>query len=211
MNTDPGTFGRDASAATRRALNVLRVGAPSPYPRLGEGAIFNVDKESIEILIGLPNATSAELNALRQGRLEMRLLDFGSDGGIAVVIIRVLDADGSLLVSFDCTYHAARVPPDRRGIPSSEPQRVSLAHMVATDERNIIIALRAFTFPQAVHVGLEAIIDAQLRAYPDGLDDETHTAMGNAIYARYSASALMDLPPLATGFSGASPVSGRQQ
>lgn len=133
---------------------ILRLGdkTPPPYDEVsGMGAILDLNKEGIHIATLIDNPTAEEIESASVDKMTVGLLQHGD------AVFFVL-AFGQSLV-FDCSFNAAKVHPDMRGLPKRDPEAgLTFSAMVACSVTKRIKALRFATTSPHFSRTLEALV-----------------------------------------------------
>ncbi len=173
--------------------HLYSVGKPySPNRRQWpEGADYNYRAGGHELRIFLARASSKEVTAVREGRVEFGLMVELPE---LFVISRFHGPDGRVVASFDCSYQWHRVSSEERTEPpaweETNPQVRALLSIILVEATNgLILALRAVTYsPEFTRSFHRAIADQAALPY----DPAEHDAAVADIVRRLSTEQLWE-------------------
>lgn len=166
-------------------MNMIAIRRSGEYPvRLGymEGAVTDfLTAAGNRLVIGMPRIGRSEAQAVRKGRMKAGLIKDGP------MILWVFEFPGKLI--FGCPFDARLISKERRHLQNvtNEEQCPYIEVHIVESETNIVVVLRAITFPANLSRDFISAVRNQLV-------NERDTA---PIIAKYNTIDILRLPKLA--------------
>lgn len=140
-------------------VQVVSVGAMSPYGLRPEGGALMIGPSGIDLIISFANPTMSEIEAIRFGRARVGL---AIANGIATGLLAWRFDHDIKPIWLDTPFNVCIDPrPSQWCLPEREPRQQLLANIVLQDQFGLVHAIRAITIPPKLMAPIEALVESQ--------------------------------------------------